>query len=252
MPIYAFAMNIDLISEIDPNSSSIELNTIVNELDHLPEDVLEILKSNKVTIKIIDKTNEFSKLQNGQEFGLAKAISPEYYIYTKTNKVEVYKYGYIECYTSDSYPYKYGALTHEVGHELDFLKAIETGYRDINEKGYGYSGSKEWQEIYQANLKNLASIDSFTKVNVPKCEEEGFAEAFRLSLTDPSKLKKTCPQVYAYLFPITQKDKVDKEVFNYVLYADRYPDLKKAFGYDKEKLYKHYIDYGIAEGRVAE
>ena len=32
-------------------------------------------------------------------------------------------------------------------------------------------------------------------------------------------------------------------------YADKYPDLKKAFGYDSDALYKHYLDYGRSEGR---
>lgn len=32
-------------------------------------------------------------------------------------------------------------------------------------------------------------------------------------------------------------------------YADLYPDLKAAFGYDHELLYKHYLEYGRKEGR---
>ncbi|MCM1325274.1 MAG: L,D-transpeptidase [Bacteroidales bacterium] len=40
--------------------------------------------------------------------------------------------------------------------------------------------------------------------------------------------------------------------FDYMAYADRYPDLKKAFGYDKTALYTHYVTFGISEGRVAE
>lgn len=39
--------------------------------------------------------------------------------------------------------------------------------------------------------------------------------------------------------------------FNYIDYADRYPDLMAAFGYDKIALYQHYITYGIREGRTA-
>ena len=34
-------------------------------------------------------------------------------------------------------------------------------------------------------------------------------------------------------------------------YADRYPDLKAAFGYDVLALYKHYLKFGRAEGRDA-
>lgn len=41
------------------------------------------------------------------------------------------------------------------------------------------------------------------------------------------------------------------DTFNYICYADRYPDLMAAFGYDKTALYRHYITYGIREGRTA-
>lgn len=39
--------------------------------------------------------------------------------------------------------------------------------------------------------------------------------------------------------------------FDYEAYADSYPDLKKAFGYDREALYEHYITCGMDEGRIA-
>lgn len=42
----------------------------------------------------------------------------------------------------------------------------------------------------------------------------------------------------------------DVTTFDYVNYADTYPDLKAAFGYDPNLLYTHYITCGIAEGRV--
>lgn len=42
------------------------------------------------------------------------------------------------------------------------------------------------------------------------------------------------------------------ETFDYVAYADRYDDVKEAFGYDRKALYDHYITYGIKEGRKAE
>ena len=32
-------------------------------------------------------------------------------------------------------------------------------------------------------------------------------------------------------------------------YADTYSDLKEAFGYDANRLYKHYFEYGLKEGR---
>lgn len=40
--------------------------------------------------------------------------------------------------------------------------------------------------------------------------------------------------------------------FDYVAYADRYPDLREVYGYDKEALYDHYVTCGINEGRIAQ
>lgn len=40
------------------------------------------------------------------------------------------------------------------------------------------------------------------------------------------------------------------DTFDYRAYANVYPDLKMAYGYDAEKLYAHYVNYGMAEGRV--
>lgn len=43
----------------------------------------------------------------------------------------------------------------------------------------------------------------------------------------------------------------DADGFNHIAYANRYADLKEAFGYDREALYGHYLTYGISEGRIA-
>lgn len=41
------------------------------------------------------------------------------------------------------------------------------------------------------------------------------------------------------------------EEFDYVAYADRYPDLREVFGYDREALYEHYMTCGVNEKRIA-
>lgn len=41
------------------------------------------------------------------------------------------------------------------------------------------------------------------------------------------------------------------QLFNAKYYADKYSDLKSAFGYDENKLRKHWIESGIKEGRQA-
>ena len=40
-------------------------------------------------------------------------------------------------------------------------------------------------------------------------------------------------------------------VFDAKYYADTYSDLKTAYGYDEDRLYNHFINYGIYEGRQA-
>lgn len=40
-------------------------------------------------------------------------------------------------------------------------------------------------------------------------------------------------------------------VFDTSYYMNKYPDLKAAFGNDKEKLFAHFLTYGIKEGRQA-
>ncbi len=40
-------------------------------------------------------------------------------------------------------------------------------------------------------------------------------------------------------------------IFNASYYANRYADVKKAYGSDEAKLYNHFINYGIEEGRCA-
>lgn len=45
--------------------------------------------------------------------------------------------------------------------------------------------------------------------------------------------------------------RVNKTSFDYVRYAEDYPELYALYGYDKEKLFQHYTDYGEKEGRIA-
>ena len=50
--------------------------------------------------------------------------------------------------------------------------------------------------------------------------------------------------------PITFLDGVDySKVYNYKYYINKYDDLKKAFGNDDEAALKHFVKYGMKEGR---
>lgn len=50
---------------------------------------------------------------------------------------------------------------------------------------------------------------------------------------------------------VSASEKITRENFDYVRYADDYQDLKEAFGYDAKALYNHYRTCGIAEQRTA-
>lgn len=41
------------------------------------------------------------------------------------------------------------------------------------------------------------------------------------------------------------------EQFDYIGYADRYIDVKNAYGYDRDALYAHYMNFGMKEKRIA-
>ena len=51
--------------------------------------------------------------------------------------------------------------------------------------------------------------------------------------------------------PVSIASDIKPYVFNAEYYANRYPDLKAAYGTDEAKLYNHFINYGIEEGRCA-
>ena len=51
--------------------------------------------------------------------------------------------------------------------------------------------------------------------------------------------------------PVSIPSDIKPYVFDAKYYADRYPDLKAAYGTDETKLYQHFINYGIEEGRCA-
>lgn len=46
-------------------------------------------------------------------------------------------------------------------------------------------------------------------------------------------------------------ESLENAVFDYKYYADKYPDLKAAFGYDYLKLKEHFFKFGAKEGRQA-
>ncbi len=50
---------------------------------------------------------------------------------------------------------------------------------------------------------------------------------------------------------VTSSTTLKSILFNATYYANKYPDLKAAYGYNATSLYTHYLQYGIKEGRSA-
>lgn len=55
------------------------------------------------------------------------------------------------------------------------------------------------------------------------------------------------------MITITESDSsvISNAVFDTEYYADKYPDLKAAYGYDYIQLYNHFVTVGMQEGRQA-
>lgn len=66
-------------------------------------------------------------------------------------------------------------------------------------------------------------------------------EAIHLPLTDDVTITASAE--------VIGSDDIHQIVFDYIYYADKYPDLKAAFGYNKQKLWEHWATYGKKEAR---
>lgn len=165
--------------------------------------------------------------------------------------VRIVKSGYTDYY-SNSTTYLPETVLHEAGHHLDWMSVPLSGsYKNTL---FGISDSAEWKALYQNNLTKLSSIDAISTSNVSLSLSEGFADAFRLTYQRPDTLKNVCPDVYNYVIAQVNKYGVNNgslDTFDFEDYATRYPDVVASYGNDKEKLYKHYIEFGKAEGRTA-
>ena len=105
-----------------------------------------------------------------------------------------------------------------------YVRGVEVSYQLTPPSITNYAGTANGDTI---TMKYTGTLTDAQKNAIEKTDEEKAAE------------EKEKEDIYNY------------EAFDWIDYANRYPDLKKAFGYNKEALYAHYIKYGIAEGRIA-
>ena len=227
------------------NTANINLDAVNGALNLVPEGIRNLC--NKEGVKIYYTA------------GISRA-ERNYYGVTITPTVTYYNGSYkiasidqrVRIYVYDDAPFN-TTIPHEFGHALDTISGYNTG-KYIGE--YGISSSAEWQRLMAANKSALMSIDSHAAYTVPIDNDEPFAEAFRLYCTNPNGLKNACPDVYNFIAAQVAKyspasKALTKNNFDYKAYADTYPDLKAAFGYDKDALWNHYNNFGKKEGRTA-
>ena len=223
------------------DTQNINTGAINNALNTLPPGIKSLFEREGVKIYYHGSTNN----QKGQ------AYSPHVTYYNSTRKVKsidsrakIYLYSNADISST---------IPHECGHVFDYIAGYATGIY-IGE--HGISSSNEWNKLYSDNFVSLGSIDAKINYFEQKGASEAFADTFRIYCTNPSGLQNACPDVYNFIagqvakYSPAQKG-LTKSNFDYKAYADTYPDLKAAFGYDKDKLWDHYNNFGKAEGRTA-
>lgn len=226
-----------------------ELDDLSTYYNCFPMSVKNYLISNG--IKIYLRSDES---RNG---ALARAYSPS--VVRKKNTYQIVEPGYIVYYSNSKDYVNTTSVVHEVGHQLDYYAAIAK-----NKYGYGISDTAEWKNLYLTYGYQMLKIDNLTRTNVKISNREAWAEMVRILYVDPDSIIRISPDIYNYMVatitalvgadatPI-QKAGESRSIdnFDYVKYADTYADLKAVFGYDKQALYNHYIQCGMAEGRQA-
>jgi|GEM_PF-1547598 len=168
--------------------------------------------------------------------------------------------------------YSTQAINHEMGHYFDYLLYTLSGSQP--------STAPDFVSVYQT--ESVGGDRYITSTST-----EFFADAFKKYTESPQILQQSEPQTYNYVrtlitnyiaaidaasavqtasATVSGASLPEKtypagtfvyngldfgSVFNPEYYYNHYPDLQKAIGYDPQKLFRHFIQYGFAEGRTA-
>ena len=103
-------------------------------------------------------------------------------------------------------------------------------YPDLKE-AFGYDHDALWNHYVMFGKNEKRKVRFILNIN--KFREGIFNYSDRWQMDDVMRRKNVPASAY----------------FDTDAYADLYPDLKAAFGYNHELLYKHYLEYGRYEGR---
>lgn len=104
---------------------------------------------------------------------------------------------------------------------------------------------------YTSGLSNINY--SFNRIEIPTGGNQYHIYLYAYSGSASQVHKMTYGSTIGCVtFPNTIDNSQAKAItFNYKFYADLYLDLKNTYGYNEAALYKHWITYGVKEGRIA-
>lgn len=107
---------------------------------------------------------------------------------------------------------------------------VNFGWKELRK-----SSSSYWGEYYRNNNSDLANMNAYDLM----------LHYLRFGMNEGRKANNDSTGVI--IFTVLDSN----ALFDAKLYADLYPDLKAAFGYDEEALKNHWAYYGMKEGRIA-
>ena len=125
----------------------------------------------------------------------------------------------------------------------EYKKQLNYRFGDNNYAYVAYYNT--WGFLGPSDVQTASKV----KLILPKGYE--LKEQQDNTLTKPMHKPVATPTPTPKATPTPTPEVSERELFNAVTYADRYPDLKEAFGYDPEALWEHYDTIGRYEGRIA-
>jgi hypothetical protein len=129
-----------------------------------------------------------------------------------------------------------------------------TDFRNKNDYGENINNGSFQQDplygIYKQFDVKYRCVPDLPNVDGCKFDVAAYKSFYSMqnSTDDVARMDYVMNGIQTFKTPCGNKD--PNCVFDPYQYADLYPDLKKAYGYDEAKLTNHYQTYGIKEGRT--
>ncbi len=132
--------------------------------------------------------------------------------------------------------------------QLDYLwQELNTRYKGTLNILKNATTVKQASDEVLINFEHPGAVDDPNRVEGVKATRLDYSMTFYNKYSGSTPTPEPEPEPGEYIY-----DDVDySPVFNPTYYSYKYSDLKKAFGNDSEKLFNHFIEYGMKEARQA-